>query len=149
MRVIVENEWEKFKSENENAMKEEGIIDADDLIEQSLQDYQQEANEFHLEQEQKDLENAIAQYQESLDNKICFQCQRAYLGLSTLNNEPVLSCPNCGFYVTERCFVEVEKSAHAHGSTCPGSMEYALESGADNTLLAICNVCDLWTMFPM
>lgn len=149
MHVILEKEWTQFKAANEKAMEGEGITDMDDLIDQSIRDYQEEEGNFYLQQEQVELDNAIEQYQDSLDKKICAHCQRAYLSPSTLNDVPVLSCPNCGFYATERCLVEVEKSAHTHTSTCHGSMEYALEPGTDDTLLAICSVCDLWTMFSM
>lgn len=147
MQTVLENEWDRFKKQHEQAMNEEGITDVDDLVDQSIQDYEDEENEIHLQLEREVLENEIALYEESL--VLCVNCHKSPLQPSTLKNTPIASCPSCGFYATEKCLEDIRRAAVEHNQTCPGNMEYALEPGTDDTLLAACNVCDLWTMFVM
>lgn len=143
MQGIVEKEWAEFKRVNEQLMREEGITNIDDLIEDSIQEANQE-NDVHLIQEQQELEYAIASYEQS---KLCVNCKKAMLSCS--NNSPIASCSQCGFYATEQCLSQIDIASFSHGSFCQGSIEYSLEPGTDNTLLAVCNICDLWDMFYM
>jgi hypothetical protein len=149
MQRILENEWNQFKKDNEQSMRQEGIFNVDELIEESIQEYEDEYIELHLQQEQEELENAIARYEASLSSAMCVNCHKTALQPSTRNSQSIALCPNCGFYATENCLAEIDNAAAAHGTTCNGLMQYALEPGTDNSVLGICNICDLWSMFYM
>lgn len=139
MQSIVEKEWTEFLRMNEQLMRQEGITDINDLIQDSLQD---DETEVHLIQEQQELEEAIASYEQS---KLCVNCKKSML---TYTNQ-LASCQGCGFYATETCLAQIETASYSHTLSCHGSIEYTLEQGTDNSLIAVCNVCDLWDMFYM
>jgi hypothetical protein len=148
MQKILEKEWDRFKKENEESMRREGVYDVDNLIEESIQE-EDPQNEFHLLQEQAELESALALYEES-QRHMCINCHKAALSPSTLKNTPIALCPTCGFYATENCLADIDKAASVHAVNCQdGLMEYSLEPGTDNTVIAVCNVCDLWNIFYM
>lgn len=147
MQNVLKNEWECFKKENENAMRQEGIIDMDGLIKQSLHEQFEEDDEYYLRQEQEELENAMYFYEESINSTICVNCQKAALVPSQIKDRSIATCPNCSFYTTETCLADIVRTATEHGTYCQGSVSYSLEPGTDNTIVAICNICDLWNMF--
>ncbi|CAO3613356.1 unnamed protein product [Mucor hiemalis] len=138
MQKVLESEWDRFKKQHEQAMNDEDL---------SVEDYEEEESEIHLPLEREVLENEIALYEELLE--LCVNCHKVPLQPSALKNTPIALCPSCGFYATEKCLENIKRAASEHNSNCSGNMEYALEPGTDNTLLAACNVCDLWTMFTM
>lgn len=152
MQKVLEQEWDRFKKEHEESMRQEGIFDMDNLIEESIQEaHDQEESEFHLLQEQAELESALQLYEESATQHghACVNCQKAALQPSIVKNIQIVHCPRCGFYATEKCLQEIDKAASIHALNCQGQMEYALEPGTDNTMIAVCNICDLWNIFYM
>jgi DNA-directed RNA polymerase subunit RPC12/RpoP len=149
MHKILETEWDQFKKENEKAMRQEGINDIDSLIEESLQAPYEEQYEYYLRQEQEELESAMYFYEESKNAIICVNCQKATLVPSQMKGTSIATCPNCGFYSTESCLTDIVRMATEHGADCQGSISFSLEPGTDNTIIAVCNICDLWNMFYM
>jgi Zn-finger nucleic acid-binding protein len=149
MNIVLEKEWDRFKKENEIAMRQEGIIDIDGLIDESLQEEYEEENEYYLRQEKEELENAMYFYEESINAAICVNCQKAAVVSSQMRDTSIATCPSCGFYTTESCLADIVHMATEHGAYCQGSASYSLEPGTDNTIIAVCNICDLWNMFYM
>ncbi|KAI7898796.1 uncharacterized protein BX663DRAFT_555517 [Cokeromyces recurvatus] len=146
---ILKDEWIRFKQENEQSMREEGIVDIDSLIEESIREY--EENEAYFQQEQEELENTLASYEASRNTTICVNCQKSSLvpDARTIGQNPIASCPNCGFYVTESCLYDILTATSVHSSNCTGMISYSLEAGTDNTIIGVCNICDLWNLFYM
>ncbi|KAI8069044.1 uncharacterized protein B0P05DRAFT_551327 [Gilbertella persicaria] len=140
MSKIVIAEKERIKQGHEESMLKEGIVDIDSLIEESLQ---QEAQLF--EEEQEELESALAFYEASKDAVICLNCKKAALIL----NQNLASCPQCGFYATEKCLHDMIQAETHHANHCQGPIEYSLEPGTDNIITALCTICDLWSVFYM
>ncbi|KAI9486643.1 MAG: hypothetical protein EXX96DRAFT_549883 [Benjaminiella poitrasii] len=149
MHKILEEEWLRFKQENEQAMREEGIVDFDNLIDESIQEYEKEENEAYFQQEQEELESILASYEVSKNLVICVNCQKASLTPDGRKRgvDPIASCPNCGFYTTESCLHDIIAATSAHAANCKGIISYSLEPGTDDTIISICNICDLWNMF--
>ena len=143
----METEWDRFKIENEQCMKEEGIYDIDNLIEQSIHEYEEEEQLLLYQLEQEELEQSIALYEESL--RLCINCRKVPLEPFMIQETPVAKCHQCGFYATEKCLTQVKEQAAIHDQSCQGQIGYALEPGTDNTLMAACDVCDLWDLFYM
>ncbi|KAI8352164.1 hypothetical protein EDC96DRAFT_610168 [Choanephora cucurbitarum] len=142
MNQILASEKQKIKQEHEEMMRREGILDVDQLIEESLEQDQLELPEEELE----NLDDALASYEASQHAAICISCRHA----AFVPIEPnLIGCPNCGFRITESCLSQLIQADMIHTETCRGCIEYSLEPGTDNTINANCYVCDLWNMFYM
>ncbi|OAD08271.1 hypothetical protein MUCCIDRAFT_154870 [Mucor lusitanicus CBS 277.49] len=143
MAKVLEQEWAEFKRVNEEAMRNEGIDDVDSLIEQSMLD---DEAEMYLQQESQGLDQALEELYQTV---ACVNCQKAALVPSQVNGVPVLACPPCGFYATESCLSTILNASRHHSGYCQGLISYSLEPGTDDTIIAACNICDLWDMFNM
>ncbi|CAO0792450.1 unnamed protein product [Mucor circinelloides] len=143
MPKILEQEWSQFKKDNEEAMRKEGIDDIDNLIEESILD---DEAEIYLREEEQELGQAMEELYQTV---VCVNCQKAALISSQIKGVPVLSCPQCGFYATEMCTGAILNASQNHSAYCQGLISYALEPGTDDTIVATCNICDLWDMFNM
>lgn len=143
MPKILEQEWSQFKKDNEEAMRKEGIDDIDNLIEESMLD---DEAEIYLREEEQELGQAMEELYQTV---VCVNCQKAALISSQIKGVPVLSCPQCGFYATEMCTGAILNASQNHSAYCHGLISYALEPGTDDTIVATCNICDLWDMFNM
>lgn len=122
-------------------MREEGILDINDLISDSIHTTDDETQLFLL-QEAQALEEAIASYEQS---KQCVSCKKDFLTFTST----LASCSSCGFYATLPCLAQIEAAFYSHVQQCQGSIEVSLEPGTDNTILASCDLCNLWDMFYM
>lgn len=140
MQYTLSQQWDNFKKENEQEMMREGIVDMDELIEESLM----EEYEKYQKQEQEELEDTIASYERA--SLICVHCHKDTLIYTSQN---MLSCPTCGFYATEICLQSILNAINQHSNQCQGRIEFSLEPGATSTILANCDICDLWDMFYM
>lgn len=143
MPKILEQEWNQFKKNNEEAMRREGIDDINSLIEESM--FNDEA-EMYIRQEEEGLEQALEELYQTV---ACVNCQKAALVASQIKGVPVLACPQCGFYATEKCLHTVLDASQHHSTYCHGLIAYSLEPGTDDTIIAACNTCDLWDLFNM
>ncbi|KAK4510869.1 uncharacterized protein ATC70_005304 [Mucor velutinosus] len=143
MTKVLQQEWIQFKMDNEEAMRKEGIDDMDSLIEQSMLD---DEAEMYLRQEEEGLDQALEELYQTV---ACVNCQKAALTSSQIKGVPVLACPQCGFYATETCLSTILNASHGHATYCHGLISYSLEPGTDDTIIAACNICDLWDMFNM
>ena len=144
MHKILEQEWDIFKRENETAMRNEGIDDIDNLIEESILKIDEEAEMYS-----KEMEEGLGQALDEYQAIICVNCQKAKVTSSELKGVKVLSCPNCGFYATEMCLNTILESSKMHSIYCHGLISYSLEPGTDDSIISACNTCDLWDIFNM
>ncbi|KAI8644667.1 hypothetical protein BD408DRAFT_413077 [Parasitella parasitica] len=142
LHKILEQEWDIFKKENEDAMRNEGIDDIDNLIEESMWD---EEADMYFREEEENLSQAMDDYQAI----VCVNCQKAALISTQMQGLQVLSCPNCGFYATEMCLNTILQAIKNHSMQCYGLISYILEPGTDDSIIAACNICDLWDLFKL
>ncbi|KAI7882306.1 uncharacterized protein EV154DRAFT_523007 [Mucor mucedo] len=140
MQHMIQNEWAEFVRLNEQTMREEGIMDINDLISESI--HNDDETQVHLLLEEQELEEAIACYEQS---RQCVSCKKSVLTFTS----QLASCPTCGFYATESCLAQIDAASFSHAQQCQGPIEVSLEPGTDNTLLVACDSCGLWDMFYM
>ena len=144
MHKILEQELDIFKRENEIAMRNEGIDDIDNLIEESILKVDEEAEMYS-----KEMEEGLGQALDEYQAIICVNCQKAKIISSEIKGVQVLACPNCGFYATEMCLNTILGSSKMHSMHCHGMISYSLEPCTDDSIISACNTCDLWDMFNM
>ncbi|KAG1465286.1 hypothetical protein G6F56_004919 [Rhizopus delemar] len=138
MQYTLPQEWADFKKRNEEAMLREGVTDMDDLIEESLREEYDE----YLRQEQEELEYTVKHSEQA-----CLICVHCLKGSLIYQNSSMLSCSRCGFYATESCLQTALNVVNQHSAQCQGRIEFSLELGTNNTLVANCDLCGLWDMF--
>jgi hypothetical protein len=156
MQNALAEEWERFLRENEEAMRQEGLLDVDidNLIQENLDFEQlQNFNDNTLEQlqahEQEKLNSEIEFYETSKDTVICVNCCKTDLVPSSKHNVPIALCPNCGFYATEKCLHGILNVVNIHSNTCADKLDLSLEPGTDNTIIVNCDSCGLFDMYYM
>ncbi|CEP18348.1 hypothetical protein [Parasitella parasitica] len=142
MHKILEQEWDLFKKENEDAMRNEGIDDVNNLIEESMWD---EEAELYLKEEEENFGQAMDEYRAI----VCVNCKKAALVPTKVKGIEVSSCPNCGFYATEMCLTTILQASNNHSMQCYGLISYIMEPGTDGSIIAVCNVCDQWDLFTI
>ncbi|KAI9267384.1 hypothetical protein BY458DRAFT_476097 [Sporodiniella umbellata] len=140
IKYTLTQEWVDFKKRNEDAMLKEGVVDMDELIEESLR----EEYEEYLRQEDEELESILSQNEQI--SPICINCLKQHLVMTSPN---LYSCLGCGFYTSETCLQNILGVLSQHGALCQGRVEFCVEPNTNNTLIANCDVCDLWDMFYM
>lgn len=150
MQKVLAEDWERFVRENQEAMRQEGLLDIDNLIQDSyeLADDLDERAAEEL-QEQEELVNEIESYEASKQSIICVNCCKTNLVPSSKHNTSIALCHNCGFYATENCLYQILQAVNDHSNNCTGTIGFSLEPGTDNTIVGNCETCDLWDMFYM
>lgn len=141
MKRALQEDWEQFVRENQESIRQEGLLDIESLIQDSYELTQD------IQDDMPDLEEI--EYETSDDTIICVNCRKAYLSPSTNGNTHFACCQNCGFYATPNCLNQIITAVTQHSTVCNGSIGFSLEPGTDNTIIANCETCDLWDIFYM
>ncbi|KAI7862801.1 hypothetical protein BDF14DRAFT_1468303 [Spinellus fusiger] len=165
VQLTFKDEWEAFVRNNEEAMRSEGIDDsiALEIEKEIMTDYamMKENSDCidYNEDEEAELSYTIQCYEEeqsrqqalfmSIDTNgmECMECKNTTLFTSVdSNGVKVMICSSCGFSLNEKTTNAIQKTLHEHTYICSGSIGYMLDPESKDSLLGICNTCDLWTM---
>ncbi|KAL0083233.1 hypothetical protein F4703DRAFT_1100550 [Phycomyces blakesleeanus] len=126
MQIIVKEEWESFKKENEEAMRFEGVhitdqdIEEEIMSDESMKERYDTSYEDFLQEEQNTIAAAIAMYEEAQSQESfaqynmcqprmqCFNCAQFTLQPSIRTNQSRgVMCTYCNFNATEQARYDI------------------------------------------